>query len=337
MAICLCWSRNSATVPFRTSTGCFCIEGAQGKTLRFRFPEDCVGYFGAAVSRDLHCWKWSGSADGDGNGFCYAFSADEDRVYFCHDMRYAVERFDNFARVCSNLTRFPFATSRHGREVPGFVAGEGERWLVLASRRHSCESTGTYVLEGAVAEYLRHPLPGVRLLAVPFMDMDGVQEGDPGKCRRPHDHNRDYAQGLYPEVRAMMDFGRTHRIAYFLDLHSPWHMGGRNDTVFIITPGHEMEEPIRRLGGFLSREAGALYDPANTMPWNTEWNIPTPPDECPAAQFFGALPGVRYSTILETAYFGTKERPMDEERLLFLGGCLMRALRQMVKGEETIC
>ena len=32
----------------------------------------------------------------------------------------------------------------------------------------------------------------VEVLAIPFMDKDGVEEGDQGKNRKPRDHNRDY-------------------------------------------------------------------------------------------------------------------------------------------------
>jgi hypothetical protein len=36
----------------------------------------------------------------------------------------------------------------------------------------------------------------VEFLVVPFVDKDGVEEGDQGKNRRPHDHNRDYGPGV---------------------------------------------------------------------------------------------------------------------------------------------
>ena len=39
----------------------FCVRGAQGKTVHFTMTPKCwVGYFGAAVSRDLYHWDWSG-------------------------------------------------------------------------------------------------------------------------------------------------------------------------------------------------------------------------------------------------------------------------------------
>ena len=36
----------------------FCIEGAQGQTLTFKFQRDRLGYYGPAVSYDLEKWHW---------------------------------------------------------------------------------------------------------------------------------------------------------------------------------------------------------------------------------------------------------------------------------------
>lgn len=313
---------------------CFCVEGAQGRKLTFRFPENCVGSFGAAVSSDLENWRWSGEADEDENGFTYTFGAQEERVYFCHDMRYSIERFEAFARKNPQLRRTVFARSLKGREVAAFVAGEGDEWMILTSRHHCCESTGTYVMEGAAAEYLKHPIPGVKLLLVPFMDTDGVADGDQGKNRAPHDHNRDYIQEIYPEIQALKAFAQSHRVRYFLDLHSPWHKGGRNDTVFLVTPGEGMIPRVKLLEECLkktfSADEGAMtYDPANTMRWNEEWNVPTPKGLRTSGNFFGSLPGIFYASTLETAYFGTPEDPVSIEKLIANGSCVMKAFRLM--------
>ncbi|HML45985.1 MAG TPA: M14-type cytosolic carboxypeptidase, partial [Clostridia bacterium] len=152
----------------------FCVEGAQGRTLTFDFaPKAWVGYFGAAVRREGEDWTWTDTAGPDRTGFAYAFGPSEDRVFFCHDLHYAPERFEALARRLPVMA-FPFARSRAGREVPAVVCGEGEDWLILSSRHHCCESTGTYVMEGMLEEFAARPIPGLRLLAVPFMDLDGV-------------------------------------------------------------------------------------------------------------------------------------------------------------------
>ena len=75
----------------------FHVTGCAGKRVHFRFTENeaRVGYFGAAVSYDLINWAWGGQPDEDYQGFTYQFGADEDDVFFCHDMRYSTSQFDN--------------------------------------------------------------------------------------------------------------------------------------------------------------------------------------------------------------------------------------------------
>ena len=64
--------------------------------------------------------------------------------------------------------------------------------------------------EGVLDELLENPIPDSRILCVPFIDYDGVIDGDQGKERGPHDHNRDYLplreNSIYPECIAIMDY-----------------------------------------------------------------------------------------------------------------------------------
>ncbi len=71
----------------------------------------------------------------------------------------------------------------------------------------------SWSLEGLMDEVLADTTDGrwlrehVEFLVVPFMDKDGVEDGDQGKNRRPHDHNRDYlGESIYPEVAAWRAF-----------------------------------------------------------------------------------------------------------------------------------
>ena len=60
------------------------------------------------------------------------------------------------------------------------------------------------------------------LFAIPFVDKDGVEDGDQGKNRKPHDHNRDYGEkSIYPEVQAIKDLDRKHDFRFSLDFHCP--------------------------------------------------------------------------------------------------------------------
>ena len=101
--------------------------------------------------------------------------------------------------------------------------------IFLTGRHHCCETCASYVLEGILEAGLADDETGRQLrkrtlIAVPFTDKDGVEEGDQGKDRIPHDHNRDYGPSpIYPEISAIKQFGAQHgqRVVTFLDLHCP--------------------------------------------------------------------------------------------------------------------
>ena len=84
-----------------------------------------------------------------------------------------------------------------------------------------------YALEGLVATFLEDSELGdwlrenVELTVVPFVDMDGAVEGDQGKWRLPHDHNRDYTEFLYPETAALASLIAETEPQMFLDFHNP--------------------------------------------------------------------------------------------------------------------
>ena len=63
------------------------------------------------------------------------------------------------------------------------------------------------------------------------------EDGDQGKNRTPHDHNRDYSGApIYPEVAAWMKLGESlkDRVVFSLDLHCPYIRGEWNDRVYVV-------------------------------------------------------------------------------------------------------
>ena len=83
-----------------------------------------------------------------------------------------------------------------------------------------------YVMEGLVATFFEDSELGawlrenVELTVVPFVDMDGAVEGDQGKHRLPHDHNRDYTEFLYPETAAVASLMAEMEPQIFIDFHN---------------------------------------------------------------------------------------------------------------------
>ncbi|MHB1153504.1 MAG: M14-type cytosolic carboxypeptidase [Eubacteriales bacterium] len=311
----------------------FCAEGAQGRTVTFRLDgKSWLGYFGPAVSRDLLHWQWSDSVSDDHMSFTYTFAADEDRVYFAHDMLYHPSQFTLFCER-SGLHPSILCADRRLTPVPYVTVGSGEYHMLLTARHHCCESTGNYVMEGILSELLEYPMEHFTVTAVPFVDADGVVRGDQGKNRRPHDHNRDYMEAIYPAVRAVRErsLGCEGKLLCVFDLHSPWHIGGRNDKVFIVRNASQRED-LLTLGRLFEAEMtpGALqYRTINDIEPGEEWNVIGEPLQC--AAWHQRLPGVLLSATLETAYFGERGNVVTQDNMRETGRCWLRAVKKFLQ------
>ncbi len=317
----------------------FCAEDTAslaGETVTFLFPSSCrVSRFGAAVSHDLAHWSWTESGSGD--RFTYTFSEGEDQLYFAHHMLYDPLRFDDLCRR-NGLRREVFCSSVKGRPLPAVRFGHGDKWILLTARHHACESTGSYVLE-AVTETLLEDLPeGYSVLAVPFVDYDGVLDGDQGKNRRPHDHNRDYTDApVYEVIRELIAFGKTHDLRYSFDFHSPWHMGEQNDYVFFSRSTEAMEPFTDRFGEIMKRETAGnalKYTGAWDVGPNEMWNDETSPN---SKNYFSKQPSVRLSVTMETPYFGVEDGngKISQESMGELGRAFGRSVAAYIR--ETEC
>ena len=306
----------------------FCVEGAQGLELNFHFQETRLGYYGPAVSYDLKQWRWLG--DSEENSFTYRFTNDEKKVYFAHNMLYHPDRFQEFVRrKGQNLSIL--CTSLKGRQTPYLTFGEGDRNIILTARHHACESTGSYVLEGVLEELLDHPLENAKVFCVPFVDYDGVIDGDQGKNRRPHDQNRDYhpsAAALYPETGQIREYAYKNGVDYAFDFHSPWHKGGvRSDHVYIVRNSLEKLDKLDYFGKLLEQtvtDKSMKYDRKYDYPPMTGWNIPG----SSFATNMWKIPGCKLAFTLETPYFGEEHDQVSQERLLELGRCFAKTFKR---------
>lgn len=306
----------------------FCIEGAQGQTFNFHMDRKWIGYYGPAVSHDLKSWNWLGAEDEMkiSDTFTYTFREDEDCVYFAHDILYHPARFQKFSdKVGLNVQTF--CTSKTG-EVPYVTFGEGEEIILLTSRHHACEATGTYVLEGMLEELIREPIPGFQIICVPFVDYDGVVNGDQGKSRAPWDHNRDYdpaREPIYPTTARLRKLAEEKRVRYAFDCHSPWHAGKINDREFIIRKDYGIE--ISRFAICLEEsitEESLPYVSADVLPPNVEWNgLGTP-----TCSYYMGICGAELAFTTETPYFQVNGVPFTAERGCEFGRCFARALRK---------
>jgi len=223
----------------------FTISGAAGRKLKFRFAskKEVLSSLGPAISRDGgKTWRWlnnDGRRHEPFNAFDYTFAADENETRFAVSIPYTQADWDKAAERWRGKDGVEFGVlckSQSGKRdtellrIPCRRPG-GAKWLfAYTARHHACETTASYVMEGAIdeilsgspeAEWLRD---NADCVFIPFMDKDGVEDGDQGKNRRPHDHNRDYVQGIYTSVKAFKELivkESQERKIVFTDLHSP--------------------------------------------------------------------------------------------------------------------
>jgi hypothetical protein len=309
----------------------FCVEGAEGKTITFHFPPIRLGYYGPAVSHDLKTWHWLRDEQMKIDSFTYTFGADEERVYFAHNMLYHPERFLDFAKS-EGLQVEEFCKSQKGRSLPCVRMGDGEISIILTARHHACEGTGSYVLEGVLDELLRNPIPNTHILCVPFVDYDGVVDGDQGKGRAPYDHNRDYRKEepqIYHAVREIMAYAEEYGCHYGFDFHSPWHWGTPDDMCFIVQNSFEKLDELNAFGIMLEEESqdGFRYFHEYDFPFGQAWNKRGP---C-FSHFMNARPENRLAFSLETSYFGTPDNQVTQEGLVTLGRNFARALTRYIE------
>ena len=217
------------------------VVGAAGRTLTFNFTTSkAVGLQGPCVSLDKgKTFSYSAKKDATRNSFVYTFPSDANEVWFYANEPYMPCRWEAFLEKHRSVAGKWFVAdvltkSRKGRSVPrarfGCISGKPRYRVFVGARHHCAETMGTFAVEGMASAFLKDDDLGrwlrenVELLTVPFVDFDGVMEGDQGKNRAPHDYNRDYGKFIYPETKAISDWlssEETGRIDAFFDMHCP--------------------------------------------------------------------------------------------------------------------
>src|SRR5678816_973420 len=134
----------------------------------------------------------------------------------------------------------------------------------------------SYVIEGIIQQW---DLTDTELAIIPFVDKDGVEDGDQGKNRKPRDHNRDYdGDSVHPETKAIREWApkwADGKLLIALDVHCPSIRGARNEVIYQVgqrDPRIWAEQ--QRFAPFL-RDAikGELpYDPKDDLAFGKEWN-----------------------------------------------------------------
>jgi hypothetical protein len=324
----------------------FRVRGAQGRTLRFQFTKgDVVGVQGPAVSLDGgESWAWLAKEGSKSTSFQFSFPADAKDVRFCLSIPYLekdLQKFLDRHAADPNLKVETHCETKKGRKVERLRVGHGDLRILLTARHHACEMIASYVLEGMLEEALEDKWyrEKVEIAAVPFMDKDGVEDGDQGKNRKPRDHNRDYdGESVHESTKAMRAFGETwsdNKLKLALDLHCPTLRGPDSGVVYFVgTKSEENWKRVLRLCEILeTAQKGPLhYQSKDNMPYGVGWNKDaafTAGMTC--GGWARGLPGIYAAATIEVSYFNVHGTVINVDNARLFGRDLARAIRKFLE------
>ena len=196
----------------------------------------------------------------------------------------------------------------------------------------------THVLEGIVRAALSDTPEGrtfrqnVALVFVPFVDKDGVEDGDQGKRRAPRDHDRDYdGSSIFPETQAIRDWLDARKPDIMFDIHCPWLRGGTHEAVYLVgSPNPQMSAQMDRFAAILEKEAPpeAPYFKRNNILYGVEWNIAKYYTGGCTVIYYAAthLPFVNYAQSMEIPFANFGDVTVDRNSALLFGAAFLRAL-----------
>ena len=304
---------------------------------------------GPAVSYDGEAtWEWLGGECVSGpkrEHFTYYFDGTRgSSVIFCVGMQYQqlhLEAFLERHKESPYLTRSELTRSRKNREVVQLHIEDSsdsspKKYIFLSSRHHCCEMMATYALEGILESALRDDDLGRMMRknyvidAVPFADTDGVLDGDQGKMRRPHDHNRDYNERpLYPEVAAIQKLLGSKEIFFMLDMHCPWLFGGDSETIYFPGPlDKEYERRMQIFSGILEKNS-PLETPhfsKNNVLYGTLWNTDKNWTQGLNTAEWGRQQKALFSNSIEIPYANAGEMTFSADSVRRLGRAIAESI-----------
>ncbi len=315
---------------------CMEVEFASPGEYCFEFDNIAIGARGPALSEDGGItWRWLGFSGCTENSFVYHASR-PGRIRFGMSMQYRQSHLERFLAAFPGVVRSTFCRSNGGRDVELLRVGAAnpEYKILLTSRHHCCEMTATYVLEGILRAAIADPewLQRVALYAVPFVDKDGVEQGDQGKNRRPHDHARDYGRNdsIYAETKEITAFLAAEHPDVVLDLHCPWIRGGGNERLHFVGPEQKrMERAMDEWGALLKRELPPEipYWPEDNIRFGTGWNTSANYTKGQTlAKYAATREDIRAALSMEIPYANAGDVTLNVAQYLEIGAALKRVV-----------
>ena len=335
---------------------CFRVSGAAGRSARFRFTTSrALGVRGPAVSLDSgKTWAWLGAEVVNDNSFRYSFPTHASEVRLSFGMPCQESHWRQFMADMGNhptVLQGILCVTEKGRDVEYVILrcenDQPRHRVVITCRHHCCEMMANYVLEGLVgwilrdtaAEWLRKC---VEFLFVPFMDKDGVEDGDQGKWRRPRDHWQDYdGDSIFVSTRAIREripnWGNG-RICIGLDIHCPHISGPHHETIYLVGSHFDRIDPEqRRFSQILESSADGLlpFLAEDFLPFGESWNTSKNyADGREFSSWIAGLPEVVLATTIEVPYANARGAEVNQTSARRFGSDLGKGLTEYLVNME---
>ncbi|MBT3198687.1 MAG: peptidase M14 [Phycisphaerales bacterium] len=330
----------------------FQVHGASERKLTFHFTnKNVIGTRGPAISIDGgKTWSWLGTGNVKGTSFVYSFQADTKNakpVRFAFAIPYQEANLKEFLgkhAKSKHLSVQKLCKTRKGRIVErihvGRLDGKAPHRILLTCRHHSCESMASYVLEGAMEAVLADTESGkwlrqnVEVLAIPFVDKDGVEDGDQGKNRKPRDHNRDYVgKSVHASTAAIRKFvpkWSNGRLKIAIDLHCPWIRGKHNEVIYMVGSNNKaIWEAQCKFAKTLETICGSglPYKASDNLPFGKSWNTGGNYKAGKSSSRWAAeLKGVSLATTIEVPYANADKVTITPKLARAFGAALSEAI-----------
>ena len=230
----------------------FKISNISGKRISFKFTDNNLfAKYGPAYSiNNDKTWKWYGENRVENNSFSFSFSEQDTIAYFSVAFPYTEKDLYEFLSNLNNKDLLKIDTLCFSPEkriiekivILPLIKTPAIKVLITA-RHHACEVMANYVVEGIIESILnerdlKYLRENVEFLIIPFMDKDGVENGEQGKNRIPRDHNRDYINksihNSTATLRAAVPNWSEGKLKIALDIHCPWIKGKGNEFIYLV-------------------------------------------------------------------------------------------------------
>ncbi|MCZ7646392.1 MAG: hypothetical protein M5U26_14095 [Planctomycetota bacterium] len=178
----------------------------------------------------------------------------------------------------------------------------------------------------------------VEFLIVPFVDKDGVEDGDQGKNRKPYDHNRDYGENcIYPSVGAIRELVPAWaggKLRFGIDLHCPHIRGPHNEVLYFV--GGPDEAAWARCLEFCALLESACRGPLpyfakDNLPFGQGWNTTQAGVLKSCGRWLCEQPGILWGHTIEFPYANVSGAVVSVEGARAFGRDLLAAMERYLK------